>query len=240
MKNFDFTYNDILKKAAHTLYTQLTQLNNGKIPAQNSLYRDNQITKTLGQGVYYILGNTKGSAEKTYTFGTTEVNAESYTLPSESQILEDMTNFSKEFGLDKPVTEDGLVSFFFVLNFFVEKAIIKKHASANNNDVNYFIHYQKPATNSYISYITKAGLTDNKNTTFTIDNSISQDKITAIYDQLKTSELSDNVRPAKLSFSSSSNSSSCSSSCSSSSSSSSCSSSSSSSSSLFIAYFNLN
>ena len=239
MKSFNFTYNDILSKAAHSLYTQISQLDNGKIPAQNSLYRNNQITHTLGAGVSYILDNNKGPAEKTYTFGTIEVNAESYTLPSESQILEDMKSFMKEFGLDKPVTEDGLVSFFFALNFFIEKAIIKKHASAQDNNVSYFIHYQKPELNSYVSYITKAGLAGDKNTTFTIDNSVSQDKISAIYDQLKTSELSDGVRPAKLSFSSSSNSSSCSSS-SSSSCSSSCSSSSSSSSSLFIAYFNLN
>ena len=47
------------------------------------------------------------------------------------------------FGLDKPVTEDGLVSFFFALNFFVEKAIIKKQSSAQNNkDVTYFFLYK--------------------------------------------------------------------------------------------------
>ena len=43
MKSFNFTYNDILSKAAHSLYTQISQLDNGKIPAQNSLYRNNQI-----------------------------------------------------------------------------------------------------------------------------------------------------------------------------------------------------
>jgi len=41
MKSFNFTYNDILSKAAHSLYTQISQLDNGKIPAQNSLYRNN-------------------------------------------------------------------------------------------------------------------------------------------------------------------------------------------------------
>lgn len=241
------TYQDLIKTAAHSLHELIK---NDSLP--KGTYKKSSVTVTMGVGVTIGKDPVKVDAykpdeypqeelgfksqEKTFDLIEEEVRAEDYIPPTEEEIIEDINDFIKR--LDMPTdgvpTSEGLVTFFFALNFFVEKAIIKKTVSAEEGEpVKMHLHYKIPEYREYskINFRGKA------------QNTVTQDRIGAIYNQVKaTSMLSDGARQTVLKSSahtSSSSSSSCSSSCSSSSCSSSCSSSSSSSSSLFIAYFNL-
>ena len=115
MENFKFTYDSIIRKAANELYAKI---NGSKNTIQiNSQYRNNSKTVTIGQGVsYYGKPSGNGLAERTYVIGGIDKNAETYTPPSSTQIYQDMKEFMSSFGLDKDVTKDGRVSFFFALN----------------------------------------------------------------------------------------------------------------------------
>lgn len=211
------TYKTLINSAANSLYNELASSSVG-----GGTYRNNQVSFTIGSGVT-CGGNTKYSQSKVVTLTETENRNETYTAPTLSQILYDLTTFMNAVGIptnDTTPTPDGAISFFFALNFFVEKAVIRRAVTAANNATpTYHLHYKAPSSSSYskIPY------------SYSEKNTTTEQKISNIYNQLKsTSLLSDGVRG--MSISSAAHSSSCSSS--------SCSSSSCSSSS-FIVYFNL-
>ena len=233
LSNFksNVTYESLIASAAKSLHTRLE---NESVPI--GIYRENKATITIAKDSIY--GDTisgRRTHEKTVELKDVEERVEDYVTPSEEQIKSDITEFMKAISI--PVsnvvpTGDGAVSFFYALNYFVEKAVMKKIKTAEDGNVTYHLHYKVPDASSYnkIPYSYKEL------------NVISSNKVENIYNQVKkTCMLSDEVRETQIKTSthtSSSSSSSCSSSsCSSSSCSSS--SSSSSSSSLFIAYFNL-
>lgn len=211
------TYEALINSAANSLYNELASSSVG-----DGTYRNNKVSFTIGSGVT-CGGNTKYSQSKVVTLTETENRNETYTAPTLSQILNDLTTFMNDIGIptNKTIpTPDGAISFFFALNFFVEKAVIRRAVTAANNATpTYHLHYKAPSSSSYskIPY------------SYSEKNTTTEQKISNIYNQLKsTSLLSDEVRG--MSISSAAHSSSCSSS--------SCSSSSCSSSS-FIVYFNL-
>lgn len=225
------TYASLIASAAKSLYTRLK---NESVPT--GVYRQNKATITIAAGSVY--GDTiKGTTTHAHTVELKDIEerTENYVAPSETQIKNDITNFMK--GISIPVsnevpTGDGALSFFYALNYFVEKAVMKKIKTAENGSVTYHLHYKAPSASSYSKIPCS----------YKELNVITSNKVENIYNQVKkTCLLSDEVRKTQIKTSthaSSSSSSSCSSSsCSSSSCSSS--SSSSSSSSLFIAYFNL-
>ena len=217
------TYQDLIKTAAHSLYELIK---NDSLP--KGTYKKSSVTVTVGQGVEYGKDPTKASSrdeypqeetgfkseKKTFDLVEEEVRAEDYNPPTEEEIIEDINNFISN--LNMPVegipTNEGLITFFFALNFFIEKAVIKKTVSAEEGEkVKLHLHYKAPQAQDYnkINFRGKAQTT------------ITQDRIGAIYNQVKsTSLLSDEARQTLVKSSahtSSSSSSSCSSSCSSSS-----------------------
>ena len=225
------TYSSLINSAADSLYNRLKNetINNGTV------YRDNIVNFSIGAEVN---GIGAGNQRRDVTLNEKEIINETYTPPSKNTIINDITKFMSANGIptdNTNPTPDGVISFIFALNFFVEKAIIKRAIESNNNtSTQYHLHYKVPTSSYYklpYNYSTK--------------NTITTNKINDIYTHLKTTSLlSDNARSVNIasgSHTSSSSSSSCSSSSSSSCSSSSSSSSSScsSSSSIFIAYFNL-
>jgi hypothetical protein len=228
----EVTYASLIDLAASSLYNVLSNES-----VNGGIYRKNSSTFTIANGMYREYGKpiTKESLAKNVTIEVAENIDENYITPTKNRIADDIKNFMDGIGVptsETNPTPDGIISFFFALNFFVEKAVMKRAiTSPNNAESSYHLHYKAP-TSSYskIPYNYKEL------------NSVTKNKIENIYSQLETTSLlSDNVRPIKIatgsyksSCSSSSCSSSSSSSCSSSSSSSSCSSSS-----IFIAYFNI-
>lgn len=209
--NSDVTYASLISSAAASLYSKLSSSS-----VSTGTYRNNAVTFTIGSGV---TTSHNGSPTKSVTITETENRSSAYTTPTQATITNDLTTFMSGVGIptDSSVpTPEGAVSFFFALNFFVEKAVIKRAiTAANNAAATYHLHYQAPAASSYtkIPYSTS------------VPNIITADKITNIYNQIKsTSLLSGGVRATAIT-SGAHTSSSCSSSCSSSS---------------FIVYFNLN
>ena len=225
------TYASLIASAATSLYNRLK---NESVPT--GVYRQNKATITIAAGSVY--GDTiKGTTTHAKTVELTDIEerTENYVTPSEAQIKNDIANFMKAISIpvsSEVPTGDGALSFFYALNYFVEKAVMKKIKTAENGSVTYHLHYKAPSASSYSKIPCS----------YKELNVITSNKVADIYNQVKkTCLLSDEVRKTQIKTSthaSSSSSSSCSSSsCSSSSCSSS--SSSSSSSSLFIAYFNL-
>lgn len=218
--NETVTYASLIDSAATSLYNKLY---GSSVSA--GTYRNNSFTFTIGSGV--ICGEKRSSwvsQERTVTLTETEKRNETYTPPTKDTIVSDIKNFMSELGIptDKTTpTPDGVISFFFALNFFVEKAVIKRAITASDDTSStYHLHYKVPSSSSYTS------IPHN----YEAQNTITEEKITNIYNQIKTTSLlSDDARGVEISSSAHS------SSCSSSSCSSSCSSSSS-----FIVYFNLN
>jgi hypothetical protein len=211
------TYEALINSAANSLYNELMSSS-----VSSGTYKNNKVSFTIGSGVTCGAG-TKYSQSKVVTLTETEKRNETYTAPTLNQILNDLATFMDGVGVpinNTTPTPDGAISFFFALNFFVEKAIIKRAVSVSDNaNPTYHLHYKAPSPSSYskIPY------------NYSETNTTTEQKINNIYNQLKsTSLLSDEVRG--MSISSAAHSSSCSSS--------SCSSSSCSSSS-FIVYFNL-
>ena len=209
--NSDVTYASLISSAAASLYSKLSSSS-----VSTGTYRNNAVTFTIGSGV---TTSHNGDPAKSVTITETENRSTAYTAPTQATITSDLTTFMSGVGIptDSSVpTPEGAVSFFFALNFFVEKAVIKRAiTAANNTAATYHLHYQAPAASSYskIPYSTS------------VPNIITADKITNIYNQIKsTSLLSGGVRATAIT-SGAHTSSSCSSSCSSSS---------------FIVYFNLN
>lgn len=205
------TYASLINAAGAALYNVLKNQSIG-----TGTYRTNSHTFTIGSQV-----NTKhhGNQKRTVTITEREDRTESYTTPTQSKIISDIKVFMSGVGVPTGSTNptpDGAISFFFALNYFVEKAVIKR-AITSPMDANstYHLHYKPPTASSYskIPY------------NYTTPNTTTTEKINNIYRQLKTTNLlSDNVRATKIA--SGAHTSSCSSS--------SCSSS------AFIAYFNLN
>ena len=212
--NSTVTYASLIDSASTALYNKLSGSG-----LSAGTYRTNSATFTIGSGV--SCGHKRGSwvsQAKSVTLTETENRNETYTPPTKATIINDITNFMNAVGVptnNTNPTPEGAISFFFALNFFVEKAVIKRAStSPNNGDSTYHLHYKAPSASSYnkIPY------------NYIIQNTITTDKITTIYNQLKsTSLLSDNVRG--MNIASAAHTSSCSSS--------SCSS-------VFIAYYNLN
>ena len=209
--NSDVTYASLISSAAASLYSKLSSSS-----VSTGTYRNNAVTFTIGSGV---TTSHNGDPAKSVTITETENRSSAYTAPTQATITSDLKTFMSGVGIptDSSVpTPEGAVSFFFALNFFVEKAVIKRAiTAANNAAATYHLPYQAPAASSYtkIPYSTS------------VPNIITVDKITNIYNQIKsTSLLSGGVRATAVT-SGAHTSSSCSSSCSSSS---------------FIVYFNLN
>ena len=128
------TYQDMIQTAAQSLYDLVK---NDSLP--QGIYKKASVTVTVGQGVEYGKTQTRAvdqyakeygfeSAEKTYELVEEEVRTENYVAPSKDKIVEDIKNFIS--GINLPIegipTHEGLVAFFFALNFFVEKAIMQK------------------------------------------------------------------------------------------------------------------
>ena len=213
--NSDVTYASLISSAAASLYSVLSSSS-----VSTGTYRNNTASFTIGSGV--TCGTNEAgftSHSKSVTLTETENRSAAYTAPTQATITNDITTFMSGVGIptDSSVpTPDGAISFFFALNFFVEKAVIKRPiTAANNTAATYHLHYKAPAASSYtkIPY------------SYSAPNTITADKITNIYNQVKsTSLLSDNARAMSIASGAHT----------SSSSSSSCSSSS------FIVYFNLN
>ncbi len=222
------TYSKLISSAANSLYNKLVSSSQSK-----GQYRKNSATFEIGGGVWYGSNQNQEYQDNIVTISCTEERTEDYTAPSVAKITQDINAFMSALNIptgNTLPTNDGLISFIFALNYFLEKAIIKRTISAENSGVKYHLHYQAPAASSY----------DPLNHNYPTKNTVTEYKIASIYDQLRgTSLLSDNARKTNIVSNASSHTSSSSSSSCSSSSSSSCSSSSSSSSSLFIAYFNL-
>lgn len=207
--NETVTYSSLIDAAATSLYNKLS---GSSVSA--GTYRNNSFTFTIGAGHVNKAGT---SSAKNVTLTETE-NRESYTAPTKDTIVSDIKNFMSGLGIptnNTTPTPDGVISFFFALNFFVEKAVIKRAITASNNTSStYHLHYKVPSSSSYTS------IPHN----YEAQNTITEEKITNIYNQIKTTSLlSDNARGVKIS--SAAHTSSCSSS--------SCSS-------VFIAYYNLN
>ena len=227
------TYESLIDSAATSLYNRLKDSS-----VDVGIYRTNISEFTIAEGMNSHSGRygSASSLASTVTIEEVENRNENYIAPTKDIIVDDIKKFMSGVGIpinDTNPTSDGLISFFFALNFFVEKAVIKRAITApNNEESSYHLHYKAPVSSSY----SKVPFN------YKELNSITTNKIENIYSQLKsTSLLSDNART--INIASSSHKSSCSSSSCSSSSSSSCSSSSSSSScsssSIFIAYFNI-
>lgn len=208
------TYSSLIDSAAAALYSKLSSAS-----VSTGTYRNNATSITLGSGVTYGTNEAGfSSAAATKTLTETENRSSAYTTPTQATITSDIKTFMSGVGIptDTSVpTPDGALSFFFALNFFVEKAVMKRAITASNNtNSTYHLHYSAPSASSYtkIPY------------SYSAANSITAEKITNIYSQLKsTSLLSGGVRSTGLTsaaHTSSSSSSSCSS--------------------VFIAYFNLN
>lgn len=207
--NENVTYASLIDSAATILYNKLSSSS-----VKAGVYRDNAFTFAIG-GV----GTSHHGVQKyNITLRETENRSEDYTSPTKAKIVTDITSFMN--GVNIPTnnttpTSDGMISFLFALNFFVEKAIIKRAITAPNNSASsYHLHYKEPSASSYKNSILY---------TYDAQNSVTTEKIDNIYYQLKTTSLlSDNAR--KTNIKSAAHTSSCSSS--------SCSS-------VFIAYFNL-
>ena len=204
------TYTSLIASAANLLYNKLSS---SSVSVDDGEYRTDEFTFKVG-GV-----NTShhGRQEFNITIKETENRSENYTSPTKDIIVKDITTFMK--GVNIPVTNttptsDGMISFLFALNFFVEKAVIKRAITApNNSSSEYHLHYKAPSPSLYKNNIPY---------TYNVQNSVTTEKIDNIYYQLKTTSLlSDNARKTNVSAT---HTSSCSSS--------SCSS-------VFIAYFNL-
>lgn len=224
------TYSLLIDTAAGLLYNQLKSYS-----VNAGTYRQNAVSMKIGGGTF-----KNGEAVPTYTvkIKAPEEISESYTSPTKGTIKNDIVKFLDSLGIpcgDDVPTPDGIISFFFALNFFVEKAVIKRVTNADSTPTLH-LHYKAPSSSSYS--MLPFELYDANKVQKDL-NSVTVDKIGNIYNQLKTTSLlSDDARKTNIAsgtYSSSSSSSSCSSSSSSSSSSCSCSSSSS----LFVAYFNI-
>lgn len=210
----EVTYATLITCAAESLYNLLSE---SSVAA--GTFRNNIVSVTIGTGgTYGTAASGKVTHEQTVTLTETENRSEDYTVPELEVIMQDMCIFLNDLGfpVDNTIpTSDGALSFFFALNFFVEKAIIKRAVTAEEgSEVTYHLHYQAPSSSDY----TKIPFN------YALGTTITQEKISNIYNQVKsTSLLSDNARATNLSsaaHTSSSSSSSCSSSA-------------------FIAYFNL-
>ena len=210
----EVTYATLITSAAESLYNLISE---SSIVA--GTYRNNAVDVLIGTGGTYGTNEAgKVTHEKTVMLTETENRSEDYTVPTIDEIAEDIAVFMEQLGfpIDNTIpTSDGALSFFFALNYFIEKAIIKRAVTAEDgSEVTYHLHYQTPNASDY----TKIPFN------YALGTTITQEKISNIYNQVKsTSLLSDNARATNLSsaaHTSSSSSSSCSSSA-------------------FIAYFNL-
>ena len=210
----DVTYASLISSAAAALYSLISNSS-----VATGTYRNNALSVTIGSGATYGTNEAgKSSHAKTVTLTETENRSAAYTAPTQATITSDITTFMSGIGIptgSTVPTSEGALSFFFALNFFIEKAIIKRSiTAANGAAATYHIHYQAPSASSY----TKLPYS------YSMANTVTQEKITDIYNQVKTTSLlSGGVRATSIS-SAAHTSSSCSSSCSSS---------------AFIAYFNL-
>lgn len=225
--NDSVTYESLIDSAATSLYNKLK--NHAIYTSEDNPheYRFNSVSFVIGSGV--TCGHkraTKVSQAKTVTLKEQEVINVEYIPPSKETIVSDIKTFMREVNVpidNTNPTPDGAISFFFALNFFVEKAVIKRpiNAPQGGNVITYHLHYEAPSALSY-SYVHKIPYN------YKIQNTITTEKINNIYNQLKTTNLlSDDVRNVSIIApgGTSSHTSSCSSS--------SCSS-------VFIAYYNLN
>ena len=178
------TYKGLIESAANTLYNLLK---NDSLP--QGVYKNTVASFTIGQGVVYGSAASSTNQAKTVQLSETEVRTDTYNAPSLSTIINDINTFMVNLGIqtDSSVpSNDGLVTFLFALNFFIEKAVIRKNASVTDSGVTHHLHYKAPSAASY----------DKLKIETSVKNTITEDKIGAIYSQVKsTSLLSD---PARL------------------------------------------
>lgn len=205
--NNNLTYAELIKKAADSLYLHITE--NKQVITSN--FRKDTFEITIGKNVI-CMGN---SQEKKAQLTEIQNSNENFDVTTDI-IQQDIVNFMNKIGIlaNENVTAEGLMSFFFALNYFSEKAIIEIPYSAENNSIQCKLQYKNPDVAEYMKIPFEK----------TSNNRITQAKITNLYNQIKsTSQLSKDARSISIS-SAAHTSSSCSSSCSSS---------------AFIAYFNL-
>ena len=177
----DVTYSFLIEKAAELLYSKIR--NTGVDPGT---FRTNKASFRLNIG---------GGRTQSVTLTETERRSETYVPPTQDKIKREITSFMDTIGIptgNTVPTNDSLISFFFALNYFLEKALINRAITGEENSITYHIHYQTPSASAYKKL----------NYTYPMENSISEDKITAIYNQLKeTNLLADGVRRVALSSS---------------------------------------
>lgn len=207
--NSEVTYKKLIDSAAKSIYDQAA----ANQSVGTGVFKTTTKSITIGKGV---TNDAKVDQGKTATLKEVESRTAAYTTPTLAKITTDLTAFMTRSGIpvgDTVPSSSGIISFFYALNFFVEKAFIYKNYTGEESGVKYHRHYTTP-TNAYTAI--KVGVQG--------DNRITQSRISDIYNQVRTtSQIFDGPRATSVS-SSAHTSSSCSSSCSSSS---------------FIAYFNI-
>lgn len=204
--NNEVTYKKLIDSAAKTIYDKVVQNSVGV-----GVFKTTTKNITIGSGVTNDKNEDLGISA---TLKEVENRSDTYTPPTLAKITTDLTNFMTKAGIPTGNTVpsgSGAISFFYALNFFIEKALTRANYIGEESGVKYYLKYTNP-TNSYTRI------------EYGPDERVYYSRISSIYNQIKnTSQIYDGPKGMNLS-SSAHTSSSCSSSCSSSS---------------FIAYFNL-
>ena len=152
----NITYESLIDSAASSLHSFLS---NSSVSIGQ--FRESSAQFTIGGGVKGYLTDSKGyvvynnDQGKSVSIKEIETRDSSYSTPSKDRIVADLRKFLSSLQIpikDSIPTQNGLLAFLFALNFFMEKAVIKRVIQAENK-VNpiYHFHYETPTITNFTS-----------------------------------------------------------------------------------------